>query len=65
MNFIDQLLYSRRDAARVLSLSVRSIDKLISKGQLSTVQVGTRRLLPRSELERIASQGVAGPLAGQ
>ena len=35
-SFVEKLLYSRRDTADALSLSIRSVDYLITAGRLPT-----------------------------
>lgn len=49
-----RLLYSRREAARMLSVSVRSLDYLIANKQLATRRIGKKVLIPHSELVRYA-----------
>lgn len=51
---VQKLLYSRQDAARALSLSVRSIDYLIYTGRLPTRRVGGKILVPVSDIRRFA-----------
>ena len=51
------LAYSKKEAAAATSLSVRSIDYLIEKGQLRAVKVGGRVLIPSRELERLIEKG--------
>jgi excisionase family DNA binding protein len=53
---IEKLLYSQKEAAFMLSLSLRSIEHMISKQQIQVRKIGGRRLIPRSELFRIASK---------
>jgi hypothetical protein len=48
----ERLLYSRRDAARLLSISTRSLDYLIGTKQLTARRLGRRLLVPRTELLR-------------
>ena len=47
-----RMLYSREEAARQLSLSLRSIAYLISTRQLETRKIGRRRLIPHGEVVR-------------
>ena len=47
-----KLLLSKREAAWLLSLSVRSIDYLIARGELPVRRVGKRVLIPQREMER-------------
>jgi excisionase family DNA binding protein len=49
-----RLLYTRNEAARQLSISVRSVDYLIANKQLATRRIGKRVLIPHSELVRFA-----------
>jgi excisionase family DNA binding protein len=53
------LAYSKKEAAAATSLSVRSIDYLIEKGQLRAVKVGRRVLIPCRELERLIEKGTS------
>jgi excisionase family DNA binding protein len=46
------ILVSRRDAALLLGLSLRSIDYLLVRGQLAAKKVGRRTLITRASLER-------------
>ena len=61
----DQILVFRRDAARSLSISVRSLDYLIAGGELSPVRrIGRRILIARKTLENFAMRDHAtGPNA--
>jgi excisionase family DNA binding protein len=51
---VEKLLYSRRDAARALSLSVRSIDYLIYTGRIPTRRVGGKILIHVTDVRRFA-----------
>jgi len=51
----ERLLYSRKEAARQLSVSVRSLDYLISRKELNTRRVGKKVLVPHGELVRFAA----------
>ena len=54
----DQLLYSRRDAARILGgISARTVDKLVRRGDLQSTKVGDRPMFHRDELNRVARHG--------
>jgi len=50
----DGLLLSKRRAAQLLGLSVRSVEILIRSKQLGSRKIGRRRLVPRKEVERFA-----------
>jgi hypothetical protein len=51
---IEKLLYSRQDAAVALSVSLRSIDYLISDGKLTTRRIGRKTLIPVTDIRRFA-----------
>ncbi len=53
---VEKLLYSRRDAAEALSLSVRSVDYLITTGRLTCRKVGGKILIPAGALRRFARE---------
>ena len=50
-----RLLYDRKEAARQLSISVRSLDYLIAGKQLVTRRIGKKVLISHRELVRFAS----------
>lgn len=51
---LERLLYSRADAAAALSISIRSVDYLISEGKLSTRRIGRKTLIPVGDVRRFA-----------
>ena len=53
---VEKLLYSRRDAAKALSLSIRSIDYLIAMGRLTMRRIGGKILIPTSAVRRFARE---------
>jgi hypothetical protein len=58
-----KFLYSRVDAAKLLSISVREVDRLIRDGMLETRRHGRRRLVLSGSLTRFArgvDQGYGG-----
>jgi hypothetical protein len=55
-NSPEKLLYSRRATAEVLSLSIRSVDYLITSGRLSARRVGGKILIPVIAIRRFARQ---------
>jgi excisionase family DNA binding protein len=59
----EKLLLSRRESAHILSLSLRSISYLVEKGELKSRRVGSRVLIPRSELVRFARMDHPAPVA--
>lgn len=50
----ERLLIGRQEAARMLSISERAIDYLVANRQLSARRIGTRVLIPLSDLQRFA-----------
>jgi excisionase family DNA binding protein len=48
-------LLTRKEAAKLLRVSVRSLDRLRRKGRVRGVLIGHRRAYPRAELERFVS----------
>jgi excisionase family DNA binding protein len=53
----EQILLSKRQAAQVLSISVRTLDKLIMSKRLPVHRIGRRVLISRSAIERFAAGG--------
>ncbi|MFD6951223.1 excisionase [Nocardiopsis sp. TSRI0078] len=56
----EKLAYSVEEAAQALSLGRTTVKKLIAAGQLTSVRVGRRRLIPRSTLETYINSLVEG-----
>ena len=48
----EKLLLSRKDVAEITGLSVRSVDYLLSRAELSAKKVGRRTLITRASLEK-------------
>jgi len=59
-----RLLYDRKEAARQLSVSIRSLDYLIAGKQLHTRRIGKKILIPHGELVRFSRGDHFGPVAG-
>lgn len=57
-----RLLYDRKEAARQLSISVRSLDYLIGQQKLSTRRLGKKVLVPHAELVRFAAANHYEPM---
>lgn len=51
---IGPVLLSRRDAAALLQISVRMLDRLVKAGDIAPVRLGDRVLFLRESLERFA-----------
>jgi excisionase family DNA binding protein len=60
-----RLLYDRKEAARQLSVSMRSLDYLIANKQLSFRRIGKKVLVPHAELVRFARGDHFGPVNGR
>ena len=58
---LTKMLYSRRDAGFVLSISLRSIDYLVKANALKAKRIGGRVLIPHEELVRY-SKSDQGPM---
>jgi len=52
MTMRERILISKREAAEILSVSVRTIDNLIVQEKIPTRKIGRRVLIPRDLLER-------------
>jgi excisionase family DNA binding protein len=50
----EKVLYTKREAAQLLSISLRSLDYLITSEQLRTRRIGRRVLLHRDAIEQFA-----------
>jgi excisionase family DNA binding protein len=55
---ISRLLYSIFQAADMLSISVPTLRRGIARGDIATTRIGSRRLIHRDEIERIAREGL-------
>ncbi len=53
-----RLLYSRKQAARMLGISVDTVGVLIHRGDLKVRVFGRRTLIPRRELEKLVSRDI-------
>jgi excisionase family DNA binding protein len=51
---MDTLLLSKQEAARMLGVSIRSLEHLISRQEISTRKIGRRVLIARSAVESFA-----------
>lgn len=55
---IEKLLYTRKEAAMALSLSVGTIDVLIGEGRIRARRIGRLVRIPRQELLRLTREDV-------
>jgi len=54
-------LIALSEAARMLGVSVFTIRRLIARGEVLAVNVGARRLVRSTEIDRIVQRGVGKP----
>lgn len=59
-----RLLYDRKESARQLSISVRSLDYLIANKTFQIRRIGKKVLIPHAELVRYARADHFGPVTG-
>ena len=52
----NKVAISRYECAQLLGISVRLLDKCIAKGDIRTIRLGDRVLIPYSEIEKLTSQ---------
>ena len=57
------LVLSVREAAEVLRISRQSLYVVLNNGELKSIKVGKRRLVPVAELERFVSAKLTGGAA--
>lgn len=59
-----RLLYDRKSAASMLSISVRALDYLIARQTVGVRRIGSRVLIPAAELLRVAGEDHHFTVAG-
>ena len=59
-----RLLYDRKSAASMLSISVRALDYLIARQTVAVRRIGSRVLIPAAELLRVAGEDHPFTVAG-
>jgi excisionase family DNA binding protein len=52
---IDKIAYSRKEAAESLSISVSTIDRLITYGYFKPVRIGNKVRIPLKQLQKFAA----------
>jgi excisionase family DNA binding protein len=63
---MDTLLLSKPEAARMLGVSIRSLEHLIARHEIPTRKIGRRVLIARTALESFAkAQNTDKTLAGE
>ena len=60
-----KILLSKREAAQLLSISMRSLEYLLAAKQLASRRVGRRVLVPYSALAAFANRDHFGPVTGK
>jgi excisionase family DNA binding protein len=53
---VQKLMHSRHESKDILSISLRTLDRLIEEKLLSVKRVGRKVLISRRELERFAAK---------
>ena len=53
MTINDKMAYSPQEAAMTLGLCLNTIYKLLKRGQLQSVKLDRKILIPRTEIERL------------
>ena len=54
VNMPERMLISKREAAEILSISLRTLDDLVSEGKIAVRRIGRRVLISRAVLARFA-----------
>jgi hypothetical protein len=54
---LEPLLYNRQTTAQLLSISVRSVDYMITTGKLKSRHIGARVLVPAAAVRKMAESG--------
>jgi excisionase family DNA binding protein len=57
-----KILYGRNDAAEILSISARTLDRLIAAGEIKAIRKGSRIMIHCNELERWARKDDPRPI---
>ena len=57
---LEKILVGRKEAAALLSVSLRTIDYLIQRGALAARKIGKRTLVPVAALKKLAEHGAGG-----
>lgn len=65
MDTPQKLLYDRRSAAASLSISIRTLDYYIARGELRTTRIGRKVLVGANELRQFARTNHYDPVAGR
>jgi excisionase family DNA binding protein len=60
----DKIVFSRREAAEALGISVDTLDALIANGELRAIRIGKAVRVPREGIEDLIRRGRAQTRAG-
>jgi len=60
----EKMLYDRQSAAWTLSISIRSLDYLLARKAIIFRRIGSKVLIPHSELLRYSRGNHFGPISG-
>lgn len=63
MNSTEKLLYDRNSAAVALSVSVRTVDYYLARGEFETRRIGRKVLITAASLRKFAASNHFGPVA--
>jgi|TARA_R100000781_G_scaffold11729_1_gene10618 excisionase family DNA binding protein len=58
MNEEDRLLLSVNDAMRTMSISRRTFYGLINSGELESLKIGRKRLIPKNSIEKYIHENI-------
>ena len=47
---------SRKDASESLSISTRTLDRLVTRGKIRSIKVGERTVIPKAEILRYINE---------
>lgn len=53
----EPLLYDRKTTARLLSVSIRTVDYMLEAGKLTAKRIGSRVLIPSVQVRKLAETG--------
>jgi excisionase family DNA binding protein len=56
LSLIPKILYSRKESAYALTVSIRSLDLILASGEMKFRRVGRKVLIPRESLEQYAKR---------
>ena len=57
MEEIKKIGYSKQEAAKALTISIRKLDELINGGVLKTINIGSRVIINAKSMERLMEVG--------